>query len=171
MKRQNQDIKNKRVCIGATTNAARRKRRRGRLDNAIDERFKDTVRARARRDRQFREALLTEATDCFLAGDVDTGKAVSADYVHATVGFDELSRVTRKSSKSLMRMLGPKGNPQASNLFRDSQLPSVQRKHPIDGKSLSERHDYVTGYTLLYIDLETSIGETGWHFLRFGRGP
>jgi len=79
--------------------------------------FKDTVRARARRDRQFREALLTEATDCFLAGDVDTGKAVLRDYVHATVGFDELSRVTRKSSKSLMRMLGPKGNPQASNLF------------------------------------------------------
>jgi DNA-binding phage protein len=79
--------------------------------------FKETVRARARRDRQFREALLTEATDCFLAGDVDTGKTVLRDYVHATVGFDELSRVTKKSSKSLMRMLGPDGNPQARNLF------------------------------------------------------
>ena len=79
--------------------------------------FNETVRARARRDRQFREALLTEATDCFLAGDVDAGKAVLRDYVHATVGFDELSRVTRRSSKSLMRMLGPNGNPQASNLF------------------------------------------------------
>jgi hypothetical protein len=79
--------------------------------------FKETIRARAQRDRRFREALLTEATDCFLAGDVDTGKAILRDYVHATVGFDELSRVTRKPSKSLMRMLGPKGNPQASNLF------------------------------------------------------
>jgi len=79
--------------------------------------FKETVRARAKRDRQFREALLTEATDCFLAGDVDTGKSILRDYVHATVGFDELSRVTQKPSKSLMRMLGPKGNPQASNLF------------------------------------------------------
>jgi DNA-binding phage protein len=79
--------------------------------------FKETVRARAQRDRQFREALLREATDCFLAGDVATGKAVLRDYVHATVGFDELARATKKSSKSLMRMLGPKGNPQASNLF------------------------------------------------------
>jgi DNA-binding phage protein len=79
--------------------------------------FKETIRARAQRDRRFREALLKEATDCFLAGDVDTGKAILRDYVHATVGFDELSRVTRKPSKSLMRMLGPKGNPQASNLF------------------------------------------------------
>jgi hypothetical protein len=47
--------------------------------------FKDTVRARARRDRQFREALLSEAADCLLAGDVDTGKSVLRDYVHATV--------------------------------------------------------------------------------------
>ena len=79
--------------------------------------FREAVRARARRDRQFREALLSEATDCFLAGDVETGKVVLRDYVHATVGFDELARAAKRSSKSLMRMLGPKGNPQASNLF------------------------------------------------------
>jgi DNA-binding phage protein len=91
--------------------------------------FKETVRARARRDRQFREALLREATDCFLSGDVDTGKAVLRDYVHATVGFDELARATRKSSKSLMRMLGPKGNPQASNLF--AILSFLQAKEKI----------------------------------------
>lgn len=36
----------------------------------------------------------------------------------STFGFEELSRVFDKSSKSLMRMFGPKGNPpQASNLF------------------------------------------------------
>ena len=33
------------------------------------------------------------------------------------MGFEELSQVFDKSSKSLMRMFGPKGNPQASNLF------------------------------------------------------
>ncbi len=33
------------------------------------------------------------------------------------MGFEELSQVFDKSSKSLMRMFGPKGNPQARNLF------------------------------------------------------
>jgi hypothetical protein len=79
--------------------------------------FKETVRERARKDRRFRQALLSEAADCFLAGDVATGKTVLRDYVHATIGFDELGRATKKSSKSLLRMLGPSGNPQASNLF------------------------------------------------------
>jgi DNA-binding phage protein len=43
--------------------------------------------------------------------------AVLRDYINATIGFEELSQVFDKSSKSLMRMFGPKGNPQASNLF------------------------------------------------------
>lgn len=79
--------------------------------------FKETVRARAQRDRRFREALLREATDCLLADDVETGKTILRDYIHATVGFDALGRAVCKSPKSLMRMLGPKGNPQAANLF------------------------------------------------------
>jgi len=91
--------------------------------------FKETVRARARRDRQFREAFLSEATDYFLAGDVETGKAVLCDYVHATVGFDELARATKKSPESLMRMLGPMGNPQATNLF--AILHYLQQKDKI----------------------------------------
>ncbi len=39
------------------------------------------------------------------------------DYINATVGFTALGAVTHKSPKSLMRMLGPEGNPQARNLF------------------------------------------------------
>ena len=35
----------------------------------------------------------------------------------ATIGFEELSRLTKLPAKSLMRMLGPQGNPQARNLF------------------------------------------------------
>lgn len=79
--------------------------------------FKETVRARAQADAGFRAALLQEVVDAFLSGDVGTGKSVLRDYVHATVGFDALARAMRKSPKSLMRMLGPDGNPQASNLF------------------------------------------------------
>lgn len=79
--------------------------------------FKETIQARAQRDSVFRKALLQEGTECLLAGDVDTGKMLLRDYINATVGFEELSGVVGKSSKSLMRMFGPKGNPQASNLF------------------------------------------------------
>jgi hypothetical protein len=79
--------------------------------------FKETVRARAARDPKFRKNLLQEAVDSMLAGDVDTGKIVLRDYINATIGFDELGAITHKSPKSLMRMLGPAGNPQARNLF------------------------------------------------------
>jgi hypothetical protein len=79
--------------------------------------FKETIQKRARRDAAFREALLEEAVDALLSGDVETGKTVLRDYINATVGFDMLATVTKKSPKSLMRMLGPKGNPQARNFF------------------------------------------------------
>jgi hypothetical protein len=49
---------------------------------------------------------------------VDTGKAILRDYINATIGFDALGTATAKSPKSLMRMFGPKGNPQAQNIFK-----------------------------------------------------
>ena len=79
--------------------------------------FRETVMARARRDPEFREGLLNEGIGALLSGEVDVGKALLRDYINATVGFDELGRLTGKSSKSLMRMFGPAGNPQARNLF------------------------------------------------------
>ncbi|MBW1703779.1 MAG: transcriptional regulator [Deltaproteobacteria bacterium] len=79
--------------------------------------FKETVKDRVERDPAFREELLKEGIECFLNGDVDTGKAILRDYINATIGFDALGSLTDKSPKSLMRMLGPKGNPQARNLF------------------------------------------------------
>ena len=79
--------------------------------------FKKTIQARIEHDLGFREALLEEGVECLLAGDVETGKSVLRDYVNATIGFSELGKLTDKSPKSLMRMLGPHGNPQARNLF------------------------------------------------------
>ncbi len=79
--------------------------------------FKDTVQARVQRDAAFRNALLTEAIDALLAGDVETGKAVLRDYINATVGFEKLASATGTPPKSLMRMFGPSGNPNARNLF------------------------------------------------------
>jgi hypothetical protein len=79
--------------------------------------FKQTIRERAQRDPEFRQALLEEGIECLLSGDVDTGKAVLRDYINATVGFQSLGDSVHKEPKSLMRMLGPSGNPRADNLF------------------------------------------------------
>jgi DNA-binding phage protein len=84
---------------------------------ALTKDFKETIQARARREPAFRKALLQEGVECLLSGDVDTGKAVLRDYINATLGFEKLAQDFGKSSKSLMRMFGPSGNPQASNLF------------------------------------------------------
>ena len=79
--------------------------------------FKETIRARVRQDSAFREALLREGVESMLVGDMETGKTILRDYINATVGFEELGKVTHKPSKSLMRMFGKRGNPQARNLF------------------------------------------------------
>lgn len=79
--------------------------------------FRDSVQARARRDKPFRVALFREAMQCLLEGDVDTGKSALRVFINATVGFEGLSAVTGTPAKSLMRMFGPRGNPQARNLL------------------------------------------------------
>lgn len=84
---------------------------------ALTSDFKQTVKARAARDATFRAALLTEAAEQLLAGDLDAGKTILRDTINATVGFDKLAKETGTPAKSLMRMLGPKGNPRASNLL------------------------------------------------------
>lgn len=84
---------------------------------ALTRDFKETIQARANVDPAFRKAMLQEGVECLLTGEIDTGKAVLRDYINATIGFEELSRNFDKSSKSLMRMFGSKGNPQARNLF------------------------------------------------------
>ena len=87
--------------------------------------FKETIRARAQSDPKFRHALLREAVECVINGELATGKAVLRDYVNATVGFRDLERRTHIPAKSLMRMLGPKGSPSAANL--SSILSALQR--------------------------------------------
>ena len=84
---------------------------------ALTRDFKELVKARLDRDPKARQALLREAVQSMIEGDVDTGKAVLRDYINATVGFEELGKATGTPPKSLMRMFGPRGNPTASKLF------------------------------------------------------
>jgi hypothetical protein len=79
--------------------------------------FKALVQEHVATDRAFAEALLREGVETLLSGDVDTGKAILRDYIKATVGFEKLGEATGTQPKSLIRMFGPRGNPQARNLF------------------------------------------------------
>lgn len=79
--------------------------------------FRDTVKARALRDAGFRQALLEEATQQLLSGDLGAGRSALRTCINATVGFDRLGEILGRSPKSLMRMFGPSGNPTAENLF------------------------------------------------------
>ncbi|MCC7345891.1 MAG: transcriptional regulator [Variibacter sp.] len=79
--------------------------------------LKDLVERQVRGDKKFAEALLREGVDAMLAGDIETGKTILRDYIKATVGFEKLGAATGAPPKSLIRMFGPRGNPQAKNLF------------------------------------------------------
>ena len=93
---------------------------------ALTRRFKDLVQKRVVSDPAFGEALLREGIDVMLTGDVDTGKAILRDYIKATVGFEKLGAATGTQAKSLIRMFGSRGNPQARNLF--SVIGYLQRQ-------------------------------------------
>lgn len=84
---------------------------------ALTRSFKETIKARAERDPEFRMGLFREAIEAMLSDDLETGKVLLRDYVNATVGFETLAHDMQKDPKSLMRMLSAKGNPRADNLL------------------------------------------------------
>jgi hypothetical protein len=88
--------------------------------------FKELVRHHVATDPAFAEALLREGIETMLGGDIETGKTILRDYIKATVGFEKLGRATDTPPKSLIRMFGPRGNPQAKNLF--SVLGYLQKR-------------------------------------------
>src|SRR6266478_1015363 len=79
--------------------------------------FRNLVQKHVKNDKKFAEALLREGVDAMLSGDLETGKTILRDYIKATVGFEKLGAATGAPPKSLIRMFGPRGNPQAKNLF------------------------------------------------------
>lgn len=83
---------------------------------ALTRDFKQTVVDRVTRDPQFAQALLDEAATLFLNNETKTARLILRDLVNATIGFEELASQTDKPSKSLHRMLSPKGNPSMDNL-------------------------------------------------------
>lgn len=84
---------------------------------ALTRDFRETIMARIRRDRAFRRGVLREAVECLLSGEVEVGRSMLRDYIKATCGYTALSEETGIPEKSLIRMFGATGNPQAKNLF------------------------------------------------------
>ena len=66
---------------------------------------------------RFRRALLKEAVDCMISGEVEVGKSLLRKYINGTIGFVKLGADLGRSPKVLMRMFSASGNPQAKNLF------------------------------------------------------
>lgn len=83
---------------------------------ALTRDFKETVIARVERDPAFARALLDEAIALLISGEPETARVILRDLVNATVGFEQLAKLTDVPSKSLHRMLSPKGNPSMDNL-------------------------------------------------------
>jgi len=79
--------------------------------------YKETVMEMLKAKAGFREAFLREGIDSLFDGELDVGKSMLRDYINATIGFEKLAKKVKIPPKSLMRMLGPSGNPQMSNLF------------------------------------------------------
>jgi hypothetical protein len=96
------------ITAGVLANVARAERRREMVKSRS---FKELVQGNVKTDKKFAEALLR------LSGDIETGKTILRDYIKATVGFEKLGAATDTPPKSLIRMFGPRGNPQAKNLF------------------------------------------------------
>jgi DNA-binding phage protein len=70
-----------------------------------------------KREPEFATGILCEAIDALIAGELGVSKIMLRNYVNGTLGFEKLAKKTKLPIKSLMRMLGPSGNPQMSNLF------------------------------------------------------
>lgn len=83
----------------------------------LTRKFRQTVKNRADRDTAFRNALLAEALEAIVGGELDVAKALLRDYINATEGFETVGRAVEIPRKSLMRMLSQRGNPNAKNLF------------------------------------------------------
>ena len=78
--------------------------------------FYDTLRDRSETDADFRISLLEVAAESIISGDLEEGKAALRLYIKTSIGYQALADMTGIHPKSLVRMLGPDGNPRASNL-------------------------------------------------------
>lgn len=108
--------------------------------------FSEVVQNRVRREPAFGSALLEEAAQCMLSGDLAAARNLVRDVIKGSIGYAELSRRTGTPETSLVRMFGPNGNPTAlnfSNVFmhlqRHSGVSLRVQSVPASGKRPAKR--------------------------------
>ena len=84
--------------------------------SSIGRSFNAIVQERAGREPPFAGALLEEAVQCMLTGELAIARSLIRDVIKGSIGYPELSRRTGTPEKSLVRMFGPNGNPTAANM-------------------------------------------------------
>jgi len=115
----------------------------------VTRRFDELVLKRAARGQVFAEALLREGIDLMLAGEVDIGKSHLRDYIKGTIGFEKLGPAIGAQPKSLIRMFGSSGNPQARNLFK--VLSYLQKKAGVEFRvaaTSARQRNHERGFTM-----------------------
>jgi len=83
---------------------------------ALTREFKDTVMELCK-EPEYRKVLLLEALESYLEGDIAIGNALLRDYLNATQAFEEVANSLQMKEESVRRMVSPKGNATAKNLF------------------------------------------------------
>jgi DNA-binding phage protein len=92
--------------------------------------FKETIMLRAKKDPEFRQGLIVEATNAFLDGDLATGKHLLRDYLNATEALSSIAGELGQDEKSIRRMVGPQGNPTLRNFV--NLLTACKRRENIE---------------------------------------
>lgn len=112
---------------------------------ALTRSFRETVADRAKHDPAFRAALLEEALQALVDGDLEGARLLLRNCINATVGFEALADQTHLAPKSLMRMVGPRGNPtlesfvQVVRVLRGASEVSVTVKAGTDDSPIDRR--------------------------------
>jgi DNA-binding phage protein len=81
----------------------------------LTRKFADTVVSRAQQDPEFKIALFEESLQAFFDGDFAGSKEMLRYCINETAGFQMVSEKSGIPVKSLMRMVGPNGNPRLEN--------------------------------------------------------
>jgi hypothetical protein len=83
---------------------------------ALTREFKATVMELCK-DAEYRKGLLLEALESYLEGDITVGNALLRDYLNGTQAFEEVAHELQMKEAGVRRMVSPKGNATAKNLF------------------------------------------------------
>lgn len=98
--------------------------------------FRDTVRHRIQRDKDFHAEVLASMVTQLLEGDLDMARYQFREYIIGDMGLEQFAEEVKIPAKSLSRMLGPKGNPTSQNLIKI--IRSISARHNIKLRAIAE---------------------------------